>query len=129
MVIIYIFSFLLLNLILYKIIMSLKTIRLQIIFLFFLLLLSKLRSNVENGITQALIHLLCFSIAIPIFSLFFKTIVNYKKSTNEKMTEKNKRIKQKITNYLERNDYTFHFTVIITLYQFFMLLSGIYLKY
>lgn len=45
------------------------------------------------------------------------------------MTEKNKRIKQKITNYLERNDYTFHFTVIITLYQFFMLLSGMYLKY
>lgn len=130
MIVLYLSLFLILNFTIYKTVRSLKTVVLKVILIIALIFILKfLRENVENANVHSLIILSGFSIAIPFFTFCLMEVANYRKKTTKIRPKINNYLELKIDNYITgNNNYALHFTILITLYEFCMLLSGMYIE-
>ena len=122
MSLVHISIFVLLNLLIYFVIKHYKSIKLQIIFILFLIIVLKYLSNsYKNEETILfLIQLSKFSISIPIFILFINLLKAKVKSRHHE--------KPKFLNFIwnENTNFPLIITAIILSYQIFMLLTGMF---
>lgn len=122
MSLIHISIFVLLNLLIYFVIKHYKSLKLQIIFILFLIIVINYLSNIyENEETIfSLIQLSKFSISLPIFILFINLLKDKVKSRHEE--------KPKFLNFIwnENTNFPLIITTIILSYQIFMLLTGMF---
>lgn len=130
MIIFYVFIFLILNFIIYKIVKNLKNFNFQFIFTIILAFIVRaLNEYIENTTAHSIIVLSGFSVSIPFFSFCLMSISNHRKTTKKVRSKINNYLELKIDNYImENNNYALHFAIIITSYQLVMLLSGMFIE-
>ncbi|OYX82836.1 MAG: hypothetical protein B7Y83_13530 [Flavobacteriales bacterium 32-34-25] len=120
MLIIYILIFILLNVAIYFVINRYNIVRLQILFIFILIVILKCLSNIfeKDVVIFSLLQLLKFSTSIPIFSLLIKVLRFKVKLKYEE--------KYNFLSFIwnEKTNFPLIFTLIILCYQIIMLFTG-----